>query len=321
MPKTIGCVGGFGSIGPCGPLGLPHEPKNPARLPLHLLYRFDKPGVYEVRYQGYDFRYPVERHVLARSWWLRFEVHEFPGPRRTGWLAAIRRTAPSDPVELLSDFLPSVLALPDAGALAIVEDYLYHSNSLVRQYSLYALYGFDDHLVVQHMAEVIRKRGPTPELAYYLSWRRKAFQPQATELMRAVLPYLDATAPLLSSGALQALAFLKEHFDWHGHPQMPGVMDSAVLNSAARLMRPHNPETLRQLAEYLGTVRNDQSRKLLWRLVDDQNVREQALISLTWIANPRDLSAIGKYNTGNLDEALTRAYGKAAAPYLRGPRQ
>jgi hypothetical protein len=230
----------------------------------------------------------------------------------------MRRTAPSDPVELMSDYLPSLLAMPDSAVLPIVEDHLYNSNDLVRQYSLNALYSFDDKLVIQHIPDLIRKRGPTTDLAYYLSWRRALLQLQATDLTRAVLPYLDSETLLLTSGALKSLIFLKEHYDWHGHQEMPGVMDAAVLTRAEGLIGRRNPELLQLLAEYLGGVKTDQSRKLLWRLVEDNTAREQALICLTWIADPRDLPALGKYNTGNLDYGLTRAYGKAAAPYLRG---
>jgi len=65
-------------------VGLPHEPDNPRRLPLHLAYRLDTPGTYEVRYLGYDFRYPMEKHVLARSPWNRIRVRPFFGRLTAG---------------------------------------------------------------------------------------------------------------------------------------------------------------------------------------------------------------------------------------------
>jgi hypothetical protein len=321
IPKATSCIGAPGMIGACGPIGLPHEPKNPARLPMHLLYRFDKPGTYQVRYQGYDSQLLRQKRVLARSSWLQFEVHDYPADRRIEWLATMRRAAPSDPVELMSDFLPSVLALPDGAALPLVEDYLYDSNALVREYSLYALYSFDDRLVIPRIPDLIRRRGPTPDLAYYLSWRRDLLQPQAADLARAVLPYLDSQTTVVANGALKALEFLKQHYDWHDHPEMPALMDAAVLNSAGSLIARGSPDTPQLLAEYLGGVKTDRSRELLWRLVEQNAAREQALICLTWIADPRDLSKLGGYNTGSLDYSLTRAYGKAAAPYLRGGRR
>jgi len=63
----------------------------------------------------------------------------------------MRQTAPSDPVELLRDFLPSILAVPDSAVLSMVEEYLYNSNDLVRKYSMYALYAFDNALVLQEI--------------------------------------------------------------------------------------------------------------------------------------------------------------------------
>jgi hypothetical protein len=320
-PKGISCGGGAGApgwIGACGLIGLPHEPRRPYRLPLHLLYRLDQPGVYEVRYQGYDFRLLTEKHVLARSPWLRIEVHDFPEARRIEWLAKMKRAAPSDPVELLNDFLPSLLAAPDRAVLPVLEDYLYHSNELVRQYSLYGLYHFEDNLIAGAIPGLIRRRGPTTDLAYLVSWRRDLFQPQATDLVRAVLPYVESPDPLLSAGALKTLMFLRENYDWRSHPEMHGLMDTAVLNSAGGLLARRNLNTLQQLAEYLGGVKTARSRKLLWRLVEDHTAREQALICLTWIADPRDLPKLGKYNNGTLDYSLKRAYGSAAAPYLRG---
>jgi hypothetical protein len=287
MGKASGCIGGTGSIGVCNPISLPHEPRNRGRLPLHLLYRFDKTGSYEVRYQGYDFRLLYEKHVLARSPWLRFEVHDFSAARRNEWLATMQRTVPKDPVELVSEFLPSILALPDAAVLPLVEQSLYDANNTVRDYSVYALYSFDDGLIAGRIPDLVRQRGVTPNLAYFLSWKRSLFKNQLADLARSVLPYLESPVPLLRAGAMKALVFLR--------PDTVGAMDAAVLKSAESLIGRHDSETLQYLAEYLGGIKTDPSRSLLWRLVEEGTAREQALICLTWIADPRDVPRLGRY--------------------------
>src|SRR5260370_26461769 len=104
----------------------------------------------------------------------------------------MRQTATSQPPELLSDYLPSLLAAPDNKVLSMLEEYLYNSNGLVRQYTLYALGAFDDDLLAKEIPDLVDKRGPTNELAYLLSWRRNLFQPQGPVLVRASLKYLDS---------------------------------------------------------------------------------------------------------------------------------
>ena len=303
----------YGMIGGCGLLGLPHEPKNRSRLPLHLIYEFDRPGLYDVRYAGHD----IDGQVLVRSSWYRFEVQDFPPSKHAEWLAVMRQTAPSDPVELLSDYLPSLLAAPDSKVLSMLEEYLYNSNGLVRQYTLYALGAFDDDLLAKEIPDLVDKRGPTNELAYLLSWRRNLFQAQGPVLVRAALKYLDSQTPLLSGGALQTLYFIKAHFDWKLNPEMPARMDDEVAKRAGRLLATRNRDILQPLALYLGIWKADRSRDLLWRMVEEGTTREQALICLTWIADPRDLPKLAKYNTGNLSYHLNRAYGAAADRYIK----
>jgi len=314
-PSGLGMVGG-GTL-----LGLPREPKNRFRLPLHLIYQFDRPGLYEVRYtgrEGHDGR----GQALARSNWLQFEVLDFPPAKRAAWLAEMRKTAPSDPVELLGDFLPSILAVPDNTVFSMLEEYLYNSSDLVREYTLYALYAFDDDLVIKEIPRLIERRGPTDQLAYLLSWRRDRFQPQVTALVRALVKYLDSPTPLLSAGSLQALYFVKGGYDWRADPGMPALMDSEVAARASRFIDTRNFTILQPLTLYLGLCKTDQSRELLWRIVEQgPPAREQALICLTWIGDPRDLPKLGSYNigiNGRLDYNLNLAYGAAASPYLKG---
>lgn len=87
---------------------------------------------------------------------------------------------------------------------------------------------------------------------------------------------------------------------------------------APELVRRRSADVLQALAGYLGLVKTDASRILLWRVVDDGVVREQALICLTWIADKRDLPRLARYR--GLDYHLRQAYGDAAAPYLNSTK-
>jgi hypothetical protein len=196
----------------------------------------------------------------------------------------MQSAAPGDPVELLSDYLPSLLTVPDAAMLPLLTGAVYHPNNLVRQYTLNALALFDDTLLASWILPTIRVSGPTPDLAYLLSWRRDLFQPQGNEIVQAVLPYLKSTSPLLCAGALQTLYFLKPQYDWKSHPEAAGMLDRAVAGEAERLVRAHDAELLQPLALYLGTWKAEASRRLLRELVAEGTVREQAEICLRWIS-------------------------------------
>ncbi len=285
LPISGSGPGTYGTVGSGSLLGLPHEPKEPRRLPLHLLYRFDKPGPYEVRYVGYDYRYPMEKHILVHSAWITLQVAPLPPGKRQAWLASLRSAKPADPVEWLSDYLPSLLAVPDRAVLPLLKDAVYHPNELVRQYAIYSLALFDDTPLASWLPSAIQASGPTVDLAYFLSWRRDLFQPRGSDIVHAVLPYLASRSPLQIAGALQTLYFLKPQYDWKDHPEIPALLDRAVAKQADRLIATHNAAVLQPLALYLGTWKTDTSRKLLRRLVAEGTVREQAAICLRWIGD------------------------------------
>src|SRR5260370_18062013 len=98
LPMVGGGAGTYGTVGSGSLLGLPHEPKYPRRLPLPLLYRFDRPGPYEVRYVRYHFRDPMKKHVLARSRWITIQVRPLPLGKRQAWLDSMRSAEPGPPV-------------------------------------------------------------------------------------------------------------------------------------------------------------------------------------------------------------------------------
>ncbi|MBK9169603.1 MAG: hypothetical protein IPM24_19360 [Bryobacterales bacterium] len=131
-------------------VGLPREA--PAeyrhRLPLHLVYSLDRPGVYQIRYTEYRIRPgSAGRAIHLRSDWTAIEIPPSSAESRRAWFQAFTSSPPEDPVELLSNFLPGLLAQHDELALRMLARYLDSQDPLVRQYAAYALNYFDSTLL------------------------------------------------------------------------------------------------------------------------------------------------------------------------------
>jgi hypothetical protein len=75
------------------------------------------------------------------------EVLPSTAKQRRLWFQALAASPPDDTVELLSNFLPSLLAAGDEPALRLLALYLESSDSLVRQYAEYGLNYFDSDLL------------------------------------------------------------------------------------------------------------------------------------------------------------------------------
>jgi hypothetical protein len=137
----------------CGGYGpTPHGFEN--RLPLHLVYRFDEPGTYEVRYTLRDLPFggtgPVQ--IKIQSEWTPIEVLPANHYQRAQWLEDVRNRHPMDAAELLSDVLPSVLGLPDEASLEIVRSYLDHPDENVRRFAANGLYYWPEGSIPQRPA-------------------------------------------------------------------------------------------------------------------------------------------------------------------------
>lgn len=108
------------------------------RLPLHLIYRFDEPGVYSVRYTA--------RHDKGiQSDWTDIVVEPYSDAQRAVWLASEAVTARSaSPGELVGDIIPSLLAWPDDQTLSVLLTLMDNSDGLVRQFARMSLDLFDE---------------------------------------------------------------------------------------------------------------------------------------------------------------------------------
>ena len=104
------------------------------RLPLHLLYRFDQPGVYSVRFTGRSYKYPGAIEIATQSDWIDIVVEPYSDAQRAAWLASQAARAPSALIgELVGDIIPSLLAWPDDGALSVLLPLMDHADGLVRE--------------------------------------------------------------------------------------------------------------------------------------------------------------------------------------------
>ena len=131
-------------------MGLPREvpPKYLYRVPLHLVYSFDRPGTYQVRYTEYrDRPGTADKTVDQQSEWTAIEVLPSTAEKHRTWFQALAASPPDETVELLSNFLPSLLAARDETALRLLAPYLESPDSLVREYAAYALNYFDSGLL------------------------------------------------------------------------------------------------------------------------------------------------------------------------------
>lgn len=117
-----------------------------SRLPLHLMYRFDQPGVYSMRLTAWKAvpPDPRNREVACQSNWTEFEVKPFSETQRTDWLQAeAAKISAATPGHLVGDIIPSLLAWPDEKALAILLRVVDHRDYLVRQFVRQSLDAFD----------------------------------------------------------------------------------------------------------------------------------------------------------------------------------
>jgi hypothetical protein len=89
---------------------------DPFRLPLHLVYEPDQPGVYSIRFTGVQ-----GLRTVVQSAWIDVEVKTESPSVRAAWLRVLAAQAKSASVwQILREVVPSLLAQPDERALRIL---------------------------------------------------------------------------------------------------------------------------------------------------------------------------------------------------------
>jgi len=113
--------------------------------------------------------------------------------------------APTDTVEALTDFLPSILGVPDPESLRLLVPYFYHPDELVRRY---AVAGLAYWPLVQAEASIkgwLRTKGPSDAMIHFLARGPYDSLPDFDSILEIVLPYLRSDSPVLVAGALAAV--------------------------------------------------------------------------------------------------------------------
>lgn len=200
-----------------GSIAPPSSPKN--RLPLHLQYSLDQPGMYSVRWfvlrHGFQNGHMTET-VVAQSDWLEFEVRQSTPEQRKDWFEEQRKKIPSDAGEFVGDFLPSWLAkAPDQGGLELVLEQTYSNQPLISGCALGSLRFFRDEDVRAHVLEMLHVRGPNEGLAYVISWHASWFQDQKDDIVRTIMPYLHSGEDWQVAATLKLLGFLVHLGNFH----------------------------------------------------------------------------------------------------------
>jgi hypothetical protein len=186
----------------------PARATHPARLPLHLQYRFDQPGVYEVRYTATTEQDSFPPGPEVWTAWTAIEIQPGSPESRAKWLADMGAHAPTDKVEALTDFLPSILGIPDPESLRLLAPYLYHPDELVRRYAGCALTYWPAAQAEASVKEWLRTKGPSDALIHFLERGPLDSLPDFDSILEIVLPYLRSDSPVLVTGALEALLHL-----------------------------------------------------------------------------------------------------------------
>jgi hypothetical protein len=312
---TSGMVNGL----MCGNIGIPgHEMQHKNRLPMHLQYRFDLPGVYEVRYtRRRGLPGTRDSQPIFKTAWTRIEIQ----PAQSGTPV----TPPQDPGEALSDYLPGILGFPDTAHLSLVTEYLYHQNETVRQYTSLGLAYWPDDEINRRLTELLHTRGPSDVVV-----ERTFRTPGAVDF---ILPYLRSDNPVLLRGAITGVTRLLFADPPLLSADARARAEGALISAAGSVLHTGDPQTGNNYGSALGGVHDPRARDLLWNFVNRNVLTEQSLIVITWFKNPADLPRLAtllearakgdpKDRTyASLPYAIHRAYGDAALPVLESAIQ
>ncbi|MBO0800846.1 MAG: hypothetical protein J2P31_18670, partial [Blastocatellia bacterium] len=256
---------------------------------------------------------PRRDMTLFRSAWTRVEVL----PAAPNPLAS----PPQDPVEILSDFLPGILGIPDGERLKVVLDYLYHPEEVVRRYAAYSLGYWPDGEVQSRLNSLARDKG----LSEVVVDRTISASP---ELAEAIFRRLGSDNPVIVRGAVTAASRVVYNHQKHFSTADKVKAENALITATEHVIRVGDGQTINDFASVLGSMSDERSHRILWDFVHRRVAYEESLIAITWRKDPKDLPGLVALleapatgdplstELSSLPYALHNAYSAAALPVL-----
>ena len=326
--------GGMSSgFGPCGTSSYPGATGHKAdRIPLHLQYKFDTPGTYEIQFQ------------LDEGWrgkitsaWTPIEIQPATSQDRDAWIADLSSRWPSDPAELVTDALPSVMGVPDAKSLELVMDALYHPDGWVRQYAMGGLTYWPDSQSLPAVMAAVRGRGVDDFALRFLESKTKLTIEDRRGIIESSITDIESSDPVLLRGAVGALRDCVYVPAWQIDAVLRKRVELALIEAAEHVAAAADPQTRYDYAGSLGLIENagaltgvkdSRTRDILWSFIDRRIALGSAISALSSRRVPADLprlaqlaiaSPVGReqeLEIGTVAEDLYRNYRNSALPYL-----
>lgn len=165
--------------------------------------------------------------------------------------------APADALVVLTDFLPSILAAPDAETLQLLGPYLYHPNREVRRYAGAALNYWPADQAESASKEWLRTKGPSNGIIHFLARGPYNALPNFDSILEIVLPHLQSDSPVLVEGALEAAYHLTGSAS-HAVPQLRRRVEHELIEAQEhiRALVPARAGDLDNLLKILPQLRD-----------------------------------------------------------------
>jgi len=314
-----GCFSGP-AFGSAAPLTSPE-----GRLPLHLFHRISEPGSYEVRLTGPDYTPGAARRGERKRWqseWTPFEVLPLSEEARQAYVEQLMSSAPTDPGLIVGDFLPSLLAVPDAQVLPAFTSYFSHGDEFVQAYAINSLSMFDETLACDAVLREVDAHGASQAFVEFVGVYKDLLQSQTQKITDALIKHLVSEDVSAIGWNIEALKHIRSLYALPKGSDLLDRMDTAVMGVANTILASDDSYACGALAVYAGVSNIPGARDLLWRLAENPKGRAQALICLGWIGHPDDFQKLadlmqnGTQEGGVYPEILEGAYGKRALPAL-----
>jgi hypothetical protein len=304
-PRTIPLTSYVGLVcGSSAPAGSPE-----GRLPLHVLFPLTQPGRYSVLWSTFSFPEKAKGEILGldrASQWLTFTVLPETSEQHEKWFKSLLAHPPKDSGQVAGDYLPALVAgAPDRRALSRFLDYTYVDDQVVAGEAASALILFPESDVMRAVVSVIKKLGPSDQLAYYASYHRgwtladevdvvhaaaKYLNPPELKVAPAprpdVITHLQPDIPTPTSAAVKLLYFIfyVPNHAWPADGDLKDWANAQVLRAAPSIMAHGNVTAVIELAQYLGSMQpSAEAHALLLQIANrDDEAAVQGKICLGW---------------------------------------